>query len=149
MIIIYPHRVYVNRQKIHYACKNRLHAIYFCDIVLEEKKAERRFIDMAALKFTTDNFDEEVLKSDKPVLVDFWATWCAPCRMQGPIIEELADERSDIKVGKLDVDENPEIAEKYGVMSIPTLLVIENGEVVHQMVGVQTKQQISDFLPQA
>ncbi|MBQ1843271.1 MAG: thioredoxin [Lachnospiraceae bacterium] len=104
---------------------------------------------MAALKFTTDNFDEEVLKSDKPVLVDFWATWCAPCRMQGPIIEELADERSDIKVGKLDVDENPEIAEKYGVMSIPTLLVIENGEVVHQMVGVQTKQQISDFLPQA
>lgn len=104
---------------------------------------------MAALKFTTDNFDEEVLKSDKPVLVDFWATWCAPCRMQGPIIEELADERSDIKVGKLDVDENPEIAEKYGVMSIPTLLVIENGEVVHQMVGVQTRQQISDFLPQA
>lgn len=104
---------------------------------------------MAALKFTTDNFDEEVLKSDKPVLVDFWATWCAPCRMQGPIIEELADERSDIKVGKLDVDENPEIAEKYGIMSIPTLLVIENGEVVHQMVGVQTKQQISDFLPQA
>lgn len=104
---------------------------------------------MAALKFTTDNFDEEVLKSDKPVLVDFWATWCAPCRMQGPIIEELADERSDIKVGKLDVDENPEIAQKYGVMSIPTLLVIENGEVVHQMVGVQTKQQISDFLPQA
>lgn len=104
---------------------------------------------MATLKFTTDNFEEEVLKSDKPVLVDFWATWCAPCRMQGPIVEELADERSDIKVGKLDVDENPEIAEKYGVMSIPTLLVIENGEVVHQMVGVQTKKQISDFLPQA
>jgi thioredoxin 1 len=104
---------------------------------------------MATLKFTTDNFEKEVLKSDKPVLVDFWATWCAPCRMQGPIVEELADERSDIKVGKLDVDENPEIAEKYGVMSIPTLLVIENGEVVHQMVGVQTKKQISDFLPQA
>ena len=104
---------------------------------------------MATLKFTTDNFEKEVLKSDKPVLVDFWATWCAPCRMQGPIVEELADERSDIKVGKLDVDENPEIAEKYGVMSIPTLLVIENGEVVHQMVGVQTKKQTSDFLPQA
>lgn len=104
---------------------------------------------MATLKFTTDNFEKEVLKSDKPVLVDFWATWCAPCRMQGPIVEELTDERSDIKVGKLDVDENPEIAEKYGVMSIPTLLVIENGEVVHQMVGVQTKKQISDFLPQA
>ena len=104
---------------------------------------------MATLKFTTDNFEKGVLKSDKPVLVDFWATWCAPCRMQGPIVEELADERSDIKVGKLDVDENPEIAEKYGVMSIPTLLVIENGEVVHQMVGVQTKKQISDFLPQA
>lgn len=104
---------------------------------------------MATLKFTTDNFDEEVLKSDKPVLVDFWATWCAPCRMQGPIVEELADERSDIKVGKLDVDENPEIAEKYGIMSIPTLLVIENGEVAHQMVGVHTKQQISDSLPQA
>lgn len=104
---------------------------------------------MATLKFTTDNFEEEVLKSDKPVLVDFWATWCAPCRMQGPIVEEIADERDDVKVGKLDVDENPEIAEKYGIMSIPTLLVIENGEVVHQMVGVQTKQQISDFLPQA
>lgn len=101
---------------------------------------------MALLKFTTDNFDEEVLKSDKPVLVDLWATWCAPCRMQGPIVEEIANERDDVKVGKLDVDENPDIAEKYSVMSIPTLLVIKNGEVVNKAVGVHTKQQILDML---
>jgi len=101
---------------------------------------------MAALKFTTDNFEEEVLKSDKPVLIDFWATWCAPCRMQGPIVEEIADEKTDIKVGKIDVDENPQIAEKYNVMSIPTLIVIKNGEVVNQAVGVHSKQQILDML---
>ncbi|MQN02170.1 MAG: thioredoxin [Lachnospiraceae bacterium] len=101
---------------------------------------------MATLKFTTDNFEDEVLKSDKPVLVDMWATWCAPCRMQGPIVEQLADELEDVKVGKLDVDENPEIAQKYNVMSIPTLLVIKNGEVVQQAVGVHTKAQILDML---
>lgn len=101
---------------------------------------------MATMKFTTDNFDTEVLKSDKPVLVDMWATWCAPCRMQGPIIEELSDELKDVKVGKLDVDENPEIASKYNVMSIPTLLVIKNGEVTQQAVGVHTKEQIIDMI---
>lgn len=101
---------------------------------------------MAIEKFTTDNFDSEVLKSDKPVLVDLWATWCAPCRMQGPIVEEIANENTDIKVGKLDVDENPEIAQKYGVMSIPTLLVIKNGEVANQAVGFHTKQQILDMI---
>ena len=101
---------------------------------------------MAIEKFTTDNFDSEVLKSDKPVLVDLWATWCAPCRMQGPVVEEIANENTDIKVGKLDVDENPEIAQKYGVMSIPTLLVIKNGEVANQAVGFHTKQQILDMI---
>ena len=104
---------------------------------------------MATLKFTTDNVEEEVLKSDKPVLVDFWATWCAPCRMQGPIVEELADERSDIKVGKLDVDENSDIAEKYNVMSIPTLLVFKNGEVVQKAVGVHTREQLIDMINSA
>lgn len=101
---------------------------------------------MAALKFTTDNFESEVLKSDKPVLVDMWATWCAPCRMQGPIVEKLADELTDVKIGKLDVDENSEIAEKYSVMSIPTLLLIKNGEVVQKAVGVHTREQLIDMI---
>ena len=104
---------------------------------------------MAVLKFTSDNFDSEVLKSDKPVLVDLWATWCAPCRMQGPIVEKLADELSDVKIGKLDVDENSDIAEKYNVMSIPTLLVFKNGEVVQKAVGVHTREQLIDMINSA
>lgn len=101
---------------------------------------------MAVLKFTSDNFDSEVLQSDKPVLVDLWATWCAPCRMQGPIVEKLADELTDVKIGKLDVDENSDIAEKYNVMSIPTLLVFKNGEVVQKAVGVHTREQLIDMI---
>lgn len=104
---------------------------------------------MAVLKFTSDNFDSEVLQSDKPVLVDLWATWCAPCRMQGPIVEKLADELSDVKIGKLDVDENSDIAEKYNVMSIPTLLVFKNGEVVQKAVGVHTREQLIDMINSA
>ena len=104
---------------------------------------------MAVLKFTSDNFDSEVLQSDKPVLVDLWATWCAPCRMQGPIVEKLADELTDVKIGKLDVDENSDIAEKYNVMSIPTLLVFKNGEVVQKALGVHTREQLIDMINSA
>lgn len=104
---------------------------------------------MSVLKFTSDNFDSEVLQSDKPVLVDLWATWCAPCRMQGPIVEKLADELTDVKIGKLDVDENSDIAEKYNVMSIPTLLVFKNGEVVQKAVGVHTREQLIDMINSA
>ncbi|MBQ5430290.1 MAG: thioredoxin [Lachnospiraceae bacterium] len=104
---------------------------------------------MAAIKFTEANFEEEVLKADRPVLVDLWASWCGPCKMQGPIVEQLADEVSEYKIGKLDVDENPEIAEKYNVMSIPTLLVFSKGEVVAKAVGVTQKDQLLEMLAKA
>lgn len=101
---------------------------------------------MAAVQIKTDEFDEKVLKSTKPVLLDFWATWCGPCQMQGPVVEELSDELTDTVVGKVNVDEEPDLAEKYNVMSIPTLLVIKNGEVSAKAVGVQTKDAILDLL---
>ena len=95
------------------------------------------------MEFNDQNFEAEVLKSDKPVLVDFWAPWCGPCRMVAPVIEELAEEVKDkFKVGKLNVDESPQTAQKYGIMSIPTLIIFKDGEVVKQMAGVQAK----DFL---
>ena len=92
--------------------------------------------------FTAENFENEVLKSDKVVLVDLFATWCGPCKMQSPIIDEIAEERDDIKVGKVDVDQDPEVASKYGVMSIPTLLIIKNGEVMKKFVGLTPKEEI-------
>ena len=92
-----------------------------------------------AKQFTSSNFNAEVLSSETPVLVDFWATWCGPCRMQGPIIDALAAE--GYNVGKLDVDENPDIARRYNVMSIPTLILFKNGEEVQRFVGVQTKEK--------
>ncbi len=101
---------------------------------------------MAEVKITDDNFAAEVLKSDKPVLVDFWAPWCGPCRVQGPIVEALAKELTAAKVGKLNVDENPKTAEKYGVMSIPTLIIFKAGQVAAQMVGVQTKEALKQKL---
>jgi len=95
------------------------------------------------LQFTDGNFEVEVLKSDKPVLVDFWAPWCGPCQMMGPIVDEVAKELAgSAKVGKLNVDENPQVAGKFGIMSIPTLLIFKNGVVVKELVGVQAKDTL-------
>jgi len=97
--------------------------------------------------FTDQNFQQEVLNSQKPVLVDFWAPWCGPCQMMGPIIEELAEElEGKVVVGKLNVDENPQMAQKYGIMSIPTLLIFKDGQVVEQFVGVQPKEVLKQVL---
>ena len=98
---------------------------------------------MAEITLTQANFEEEVLRSDKPVLVDFWATWCGPCRMLAPTIAQIAEEQEGvIKVGKIDVDEQPELAIRYGIASIPTLKVFKNGEVVKSSVGVIPKAMI-------
>ena len=101
---------------------------------------------MEVLNITKDNFDAEVLKSDKPVLIDFWAEWCGPCRMQLPIVHELAEELTDAKVGKVNVDEQPELARRFMVMSIPTLIVFKDGEVYKKAVGVQQKEQLREML---
>ena len=101
---------------------------------------------MAAMNINKDNFQSEVMNSDKKVLLDFWAPWCGPCRMVVPIVEEIARERSDIKVGKINVDENPELASRFGVMSIPTLVVMENGKVVKQAQGARSKNAILEML---
>ena len=98
------------------------------------------------ITLTKENFEQEVLRSDKPVLVDFWASWCGPCRMVSPIVDEIAEERSDIKVGKVNVDEQQMLAAQFSVMSIPTLLVFKNGQVVNQAVGARPKQQILALL---
>ncbi len=101
---------------------------------------------MAALNLTIDNFDQEVLQSDKPVLIDFWAPWCGPCQMVLPIIAELAEEVTDAKICKVNVDENSALAQKFRVMSIPTLLVVKGGEVVKREVGARSKEEILDML---
>jgi len=97
---------------------------------------------MKALNINKNNLEEEVIRSDKPVLVDFWASWCGPCRMVIPIVEEIAEEREDIKVCKINVDEEPELAARYGIMTIPTLMVVENGEIKKQVSGARSKAQI-------
>jgi thioredoxin 1 len=95
---------------------------------------------MADVNFTDQNFQQEVLESQTPVLVDFWAEWCTPCRIVSPIVEEFATEYGDkLKVGKLNVDENAQVSQKYGVMSIPSLLIFKNGQVVKTMIGAQSK----------
>jgi len=97
---------------------------------------------MSYINITNQNFNEEVIQSDKPVLIDFWASWCGPCRMIAPIVEEIAEERNDIKVGKINVDDEPELATRFGIMSIPTLVVIKDGEIVNKLVGARPKNQI-------
>lgn len=101
---------------------------------------------MAAIKITLDNFESEVMNAKEPVLLDFWASWCGPCRMVSPIVDEIADERKDIKVGKINVDEEQELAGKFGVMSIPTLVVMKNGKVANQSTGARPKAQILSML---
>jgi thioredoxin 1 len=103
-----------------------------------------------ALEFKDDNFEEEVLKSDKPVLVDFWAPWCGPCQMMTPIIEDLSkDVEGKAKVGKINIDENSKIAQKYGIMSIPTLIIFKDGEILKQMAGIQSKESLQEELKKA
>ena len=97
---------------------------------------------MTPTVITKDNYESEVTKSEKTVLLDFWADWCGPCRMLSPTVEEIAQERGDIKVGKINVDDEPELAERFGIMSIPTLVVVKGGEIAGQSVGVRPKEDI-------
>ena len=101
---------------------------------------------MSAININKNNFQNEVLNSEMPVLLDFWAPWCGPCRMVSPIVDEIATERGDIKVGKVNVDEERELAGQFGVMSIPTLVVMKGGKVVNQTVGARPKSQILAML---
>ena len=101
---------------------------------------------MSVVTITKENFQKEVVESEKRVLLDFWASWCGPCRMLAPIVDEIAEERTDIKVGKVNVDEQQELAATFNVMSIPTLIVLDKGQVVNQSVGVRPKKQILTML---
>ena len=102
---------------------------------------------MSVITITKDNFRQEVVESDKPVLLDFWADWCTPCQMMGPVVDEIAGERPDIKVGKVNVTEQQELAAAFQIMSIPALMVFQDGKVVRQSVGARPKEQILSLLP--
>ena len=115
-------------------------------IIIKPQRNDREDYKMTAININKNNFQNEVMNSDKTVLLDFWAPWCAPCRMVVPIIEEIAGERPDIKVGKINVDEQPELASKFGIMSIPTLVVMKNGKIVQQVSGVRPKNAILEML---
>ena len=101
---------------------------------------------MTPITITKDNFDQEVLQSDKPVLLDFWAVWCGPCRMMSPIMDEIAETVADVKVGKVNMDEEEELAAKFGIMSIPTILAFKDGKLVNQTIGVQPKESILSMI---
>ena len=98
------------------------------------------------LTITKDNFESEVTSSEKTVLLDFWAVWCGPCRMLSPVIDEIAEEHNEIKVGKINVDEEPELAKQFGIMSIPTLKIIKNGEIAASSIGLKSKEEIEELL---
>lgn len=101
---------------------------------------------MSVLTITNENFEQEVLKSDKPVIVDFWAAWCGPCKMLSPVVDQLAEELEGVKVGKINIDEQMELAEKYNVSSIPCVVAFKNGEEVNRSVGLVPKQKLIDLL---
>ena len=101
---------------------------------------------MSAVNINLNNFSQEVLNSDKPVLLDFWAPWCGPCRMVVPMVEQIAAERPDIKVGKINIDEQFELANQFGIMSIPTLMVVKDGQIVKKAMGASPKQAILEML---
>ena len=118
----------------------------FKTITKLQKEKDKEDCKMSAININKNNFENEVLNSDKTVLLDFWASWCAPCRMVVPIVEEIASERRDIKVGKINVDEEPELANKFSIMSIPTLVVMKNGKIVQQVSGARPKNAILEML---
>ena len=115
-------------------------------IIIKPQRNDREDYKMTATNINKNNFQNEVMNSDKPVLLDFWAPWCAPCRMVVPIIEEIAGERPDIRVGKINVDEQPELASEFSIMSIPTLVVMKNGKIVQQVSGARPKNAILEML---
>ena len=115
-------------------------------IIIKPQRNDREDYKMTAININKNNFQNEVMNSDKTVLLDFWAPWCAPCRMVVPIIEEIAGERPDIRVGKINVDEQPELASEFSIMSIPTLVVMKNGKIVQQVSGARPKKAILEML---
>ena len=130
--------------------------MWYGDVIMEnnefktitklQKEKDKEDCKMSAININKNNFENEVLNSDKTVLLDFWASWCVPCRRVVPIVEEIADERRDIKVGKINVDEEPELANKFSIMSIPTLVVMKNGKIVQQVSGARPKNAILEML---
>ena len=117
--------------------------VIVCCITSQSNKG---VLKMAELKITKANFESEVLQSEKPVMLDFWAEWCGPCKMQGPVLEELANDRDDVKVCKLNIDEQRDLAIEYGVMSIPTLMIVKGGEVTYKEVGLTQRRELDKIL---